>query len=93
MNPLIFLVEHETPQICFQALVGNFSFPMNFGMIGHAEMQLDALEPRKLFQKVSCECWITFEENRVGHSMEFEDILYQNLSHDGCYKCVLEGKK
>jgi hypothetical protein len=62
-------------------------------MIGHTEMQLGALELKQLFPKVVGESWITIGDNIVGHSMEFEDIVHENLSHSGCCEWVLEGTK
>jgi hypothetical protein len=62
-------------------------------MIGCVEMQLGTLELEQFLPKVSCEGWITIRENRVGHSMDIEDIIHQNLSHDGGCEWVLEGKK
>jgi len=32
-------------------------------------------EPRNVFPEVASENWITVEDNRLGHSMEFEDIF------------------
>jgi hypothetical protein len=43
--------------------------------------------------KVVGESWITVRDNRVGHSMKFEYIIHENLSHYGCCEWVLEGTK
>jgi hypothetical protein len=77
----IFVHGGEAPQICFQELVDNFGLTINLGMIGSVEMQLGALEPEQFFPEVACESWITVKDYRVGHSMEFEDIVHKNLSH------------
>jgi len=42
-------------------------------------MQFFSLEPKKLLPEVSFEIWIAVGDNRVGHSMEFEDIFYETL--------------
>jgi hypothetical protein len=31
------------------------------------------------------------EDNRVGHSMKFEDIIHENLSHGGCCEMGVGG--
>jgi hypothetical protein len=84
-------IGRKTPQICFQALVDNFSLTINIGMIGRAEMQLCSLELEQFLTKVASEGWIVVGGNRVRHSMKFEDINHENLSHDGCCERVLEG--
>ena len=61
-------------------------------MTGRAEMKLGSLELEESFPKIDGECWITIKDYRVGHSMEFEDIFHENLSHRGSYKWVLEGR-
>jgi hypothetical protein len=54
-------------------------------------MQLGSLELEQFLPKVVGESWIMVRDNRVGHSMEFEDIIHENLSHCGCCEWVLEG--
>jgi hypothetical protein len=93
MIPLSLSVRCETYQICFQTLVGNFSLTIHLGMIDRVEMQLGSLELEQFFPKVAGESWIMVGDNRVGHDMDFEDIIHENLSHHGCGEQVLEGTK
>jgi hypothetical protein len=59
-------------------------------MISCDEMQLGSLEPKQFLPKIVGENWITVEDNRVRHAMEFEDIIHKNLIHCGCDEWVLK---
>jgi hypothetical protein len=83
----------ETTQICFQTLVDSFVLTISLGMTGNVEMQLGALKLEQFLPEIACESWIMVKDKRLGHSMEFEDIVHENLSHRGSYKWVLEGTK
>jgi len=52
-------------------------------MTDRAEMQLGALEPEQFLPKFVFESGITIGDNRVGNSMDFEDIFHEKLNHDG----------
>jgi hypothetical protein len=60
-------------------------------MIGCVDIKFGSMELEQFFPKVVIEGWIMVRENRVGHSMKFEDIIHENLSHYGCCERVLEG--
>jgi hypothetical protein len=62
-------------------------------MIGPAKMQLSSIELEQFLPKIASESWITIRDNRVGHAMEYENTIHQNLSHYGCGEWVLEGTK
>jgi hypothetical protein len=80
---LSFYIKYETPQICFQTPVDSFSLTIILGMISQAEMQLGSLKLEQLFPNVVGESWIMVKDNRVGHSMKFEDIINENLIRGG----------
>jgi hypothetical protein len=83
-------VHKKTPQIGFQTLVDNFSLAMIMGMIGNVEMQLGSLETQQFFPKIVGESGIYVRDNRMRHAMKHGDIIYENLSHYGCFEWVLE---
>jgi hypothetical protein len=74
---LSLLARRKTPQKCFQTLVDSFSLSISLGMIGSVEMQLGSLEPEQFLPKIVGEIWITVEDSRVRHAMEFEDIIHK----------------
>jgi hypothetical protein len=54
-------------------------------------MQFSSMELEQFLPKIVGQSWITIGDNSVGHSMNFEYIIDEHLSHGGCCEWVLEG--
>jgi hypothetical protein len=51
------------------------------------------MELEQFLPKSVSESSIMIRNNRMRHSMEFEDIIHKHLSHYGCCEWVLKRKK
>jgi hypothetical protein len=52
-------------------------------------MQLSALEPKQFLPEIASESGIMVHYNRLWHTMEFKDIIHEDLSDHGSFKGVL----
>jgi hypothetical protein len=80
IEPTDFFLSNEKHRKCFQTFVDNFSLAINLRMIGNAEMHFGSVEPEQFLPKIVGESWISVRDNRMRHSMRFEDIIHENLS-------------
>jgi hypothetical protein len=62
-------------------------------MISCVEIQLGTLYLEELLQKIVGESGVSIKNNRMRHAMKLEDLIHENLSHNGGYKWVLKRKE
>ena len=60
------------------------------GMVGGVEILLGSLEPEHLLPKYFFESWISVRDNRMRHAMKLEDMIHENLIHNGDGERVLK---
>jgi hypothetical protein len=59
-------------------------------MISFVEMQLGALKLEQLLPKIAGESWVAIKNNRMRQAMKLEDLIHEELSHNGGCKWVLK---
>jgi hypothetical protein len=59
-------------------------------MIGGVEMKLSTMQPEHFLPKIAGESGISVRKNTMRHTMKLEDMIHENLSHNGGGEWVLK---
>ena len=62
-------------------LIDSFNLTIHLGVIGSVEIELSSLDPKQLLLEIGCEGGVMVHDNSLRHTMEFKDIIYEDLSY------------
>ena len=73
----------KAPYVGLQTFVDNFYLTIRMGVILCTHLELRAMELEKLLPKIASEGGISIRHNRSGHAIHFENLINEDLSHQG----------